>query len=119
MDKEDNFKILKLIKMVPISERRRWVRLESTCYQCDQEFDCRCKLVRHINEEHKKIQLKQMRTICPFCLQFFVGRCSLLAHIFMKHEENRNQAREALRERGHYDRTYTFVTTSHGCPKCK
>ena len=120
MEKEDNNnEILKLIKMVPLSERRRWVRLESTCSECDQEFDCCCKLERHMKKQHKKIELKQMDALCPFCLEIFDSRCCVLMHIFMVHEEKRTHALEALKERGHVDQYYTFITVSNGCPKCK
>ena len=118
MTKLDEDGYIKVIKRVPLHERQAWVQYDSECFKCGVEFKCNCRIRYHFKKTHPELVLKQWNIICPFCLENFRSKCSLLKHVFMEHEERKELAEEALRERGHTEDFYNFYTVENFCVSC-
>ena len=61
--------------------------IELSCDQCDQTFNRRSNLARHISVVHDKDKTSKKSFMCTFCEKEFARKDALSQHIKSKHKQ--------------------------------
>ena len=116
MKESERREFLHIVKKIPLEKRKE--NVEKICSMCAKIYSCDCSLQNHFLESHKRHPARSLSTVCPFCTTGCKNKCVLLKHVYMKHSSYKEAAKVALKERGHCDEKYSFITEQLNCEIC-